>query len=147
MACKTGFREQEIALASQTRLATQIYYQKRRIISEKYVRITPSQVKPALLTMMWILPPPNSAAFFTSSSMYCAFDISPGIAVACPPPSSMALATAFALSIHQRSFSFYALSRNCTAPLRRCTGIYILDHNFCALLSEQSRSFCPNALS
>ena len=73
---------------------------------QKNVRITPSQVKPALLTMMWILPPPNSAAFFTSSSMYCTFNISPGIAVACPPPCSMALATAFALSVHQGPSAF-----------------------------------------
>jgi len=31
--------------------------------------ITPSHVNPALFTMMWIFPLPNSAAFFTSVSM------------------------------------------------------------------------------
>ena len=147
MVCKTGFQGIGSCSCFPIYLVTQTYYQKRRVSSEEYVRITPSQVKPALLTIMWILPPPNSAASFTSSSMYCAFNISPGIAVACPPLSSMALATAFALSVHQRSISFHAQSWDRTAPLRRCTGIYILYHDFCALLCEQLRSFCPNALS
>ena len=68
--------------------------------SENITYITPSQVKPALLTMIWIFPPPNSAAFLTSSSIYCAFNISPGTAIAFPPASLMPFATVFAFAVH-----------------------------------------------
>ena len=61
--------------------------------------ITPSHVKPALLTMMWIFPPPNSAAFFTSSSMYCAFSMSPGTAIAFPLALLIIFATASAFAV------------------------------------------------
>ena len=59
--------------------------------------MTPSHVKPALLTMICIFPCPNSADLLTSSSMYLASNMSPGIAVAFPPVSLISLATAAAL--------------------------------------------------
>jgi hypothetical protein len=53
---------------------------------------------PALLTMMWILPFPNSAVFFTRVFRYSASSISPGTAIAFPPDLLMFSATCFAFS-------------------------------------------------
>ena len=51
-----------------------------------------------LLTMIWIFPPPKSAAFSTRSSIYFAFSMSPGTAIAWPPASLIAFATPSALA-------------------------------------------------
>jgi hypothetical protein len=56
---------------------------------------------PALLTMIWILPFPNSAVFFTRVFRYSASSISPGTAIAFPPELLMFSATCFALAGEQ----------------------------------------------
>ncbi len=100
--------------------------------------MTPSHVNPALLTMIWILPPPNSAAFFTSSSMYCEFSMSPGIAIACPPASLITFATALALSIRSQILSVSDMpARISSVGEWLSTGVDILHNNLCALLGKE----------
>jgi hypothetical protein len=48
---------------------------------------------PALFTMMWIFPFPNSAVFFTRTLRYSASSMSPGTEMAFPPDLLMSSAT------------------------------------------------------
>ncbi len=110
--------------------------------------MTPSHVNPALLTMIWILPPPNSAAFFTSSSMYCAFNISPGTAVACPPASLIAFATALALSIRSRMLLVSSVpARPLPTDKSYSTGVDVLHDNLCTFLGKEMRCLSADSLT
>lgn len=56
-----------------------------------------------LLTIIWILPSPNSAALFTKSSICFASNISPTTARAFPPVSLMLFATSLAFSVEPKN--------------------------------------------
>jgi len=93
---------------------------------------------------MLILPFPNSAVFFTNSVRYLSSSISPGMATACPPEALISSATffAFATSTHQHC------ERTALTSGKRCrlTSVNVRDNHLRALVGEQSRGLCANAL-